>query len=273
MNPNQPSPYKLETLITESTTEHRLWNNNHHFASLINERGTFILRPHPYNDPNAWGSSLYLQPFTPASILTHTNINNIITNENNIIIHASGKVSDNKQGNGHWHTKTAITFNEKMNCVKGETQYNIKLEKSVNDLNICKIASNYLTNVPLLSGEIGNTGDMLYAAINGENFNFKWYPHLQPQHFPQKSLQKLEIQVTGNYNNIDTTRQGYASIKPVLKPSIHISIESDNHVSFGGFYDQTTSKQFWSDNIGITPIIKNCGKEVNLKLIFESYII
>lgn len=267
------TPYKLETINKESTIENRLWYNYHHFASLINKGGTCIIRPHPYHDPNAWGSSLYLQPFTPCSKFTHTIINNIFLTEYNITLYASGKISDNKQGKGQWDTTTIITFDEQISCVKGETEYHIKLQEPVNDLNICKIASNYLANVPLLSQKIGNTGDMLYAVIRGEQFNFIWYPHLQPQHFPQDISKKLEIQVIGNYNDVDTNAQGYAPIQPVLKPSIDIMITSDRPLSFGGFYDETRSKQFWSDNIGITPIIKECPLELRLQLTFLSHIV
>jgi len=132
------------------------------------------------------------------------------------------------------------------------------MSESTGDLNLYKIASNYLDDVPLLSGGVGDTGDMTQADVVGEGFSFSWVPPDQPAHFPSDETDMLSIDVLGAYNNVDTAAMGYAPISPAFKPSLKVvltSLEGNSGMRFGGFYDWAERQNFWSDNVGITPFI------------------
>ena len=78
----------------------------------------------------------------------------------------------------------------------------------------------------------------------------------------------LSIKVTGNYNNIDTKKQGYKSIKAAYKPSLEFTLTSQNSgvpMIFGAMYDTTKSKDFSADNIGITPLILKNSTDSNFR--------
>ena len=126
------------------------------------------------------------------------------------------------------------------------------------DLNICKIASSYLDDVPLLSGGFGDTGDMAAAEVVAPEFQFTWNPSLEPAHFPQDTTDSLSINVLGQYNNVDSAAQGYEPIAAAYKPSLKVTLASRFRavgMIFGGMYDTGKSSLFWEDNVGITPLV------------------
>ncbi|MFH1439155.1 MAG: hypothetical protein ABIG89_01200 [Candidatus Woesearchaeota archaeon] len=274
-NNNNSTGYNYETIINNLSIEYRLRYNNHHFLSIIRDGKVFIIRPHPYQHPNSWGSSLYMSPFFPDNENLNTEIINVVQNIDNLTISASGNVFENKNKIGEWSIDMLVTFDKTISCVKGEGKYHIKLSSNPVNLNLCRIASNFLSDVPLLSGDKGNTGDMLYAIIMGDNYSLRWYPHLQSEHFPQDTSQKIDIIVVGNYNNIDTYAQGYEPIEPALKPSISLTFKSEDNLSFlfGGMYNKSEKEQFWSDNVGIVVYLKKSPVEFTLNLSFLSHII
>ncbi|PIN90637.1 hypothetical protein COU57_02945 [Candidatus Pacearchaeota archaeon CG10_big_fil_rev_8_21_14_0_10_32_14] len=130
-------------------------------------------------------------------------------------------------------------------------------------MNLCKIASNYLNDVPLLRGGIGDAGDMQRAEIYfDETLTDKiiWNPPEIPSffHFVFYKDNDLTIDTVGQYNNVDTFAQGYQRIEPAYKPNLSINFksnESDIPLIFGGIYNTDLSQDFWEDNVGITPII------------------
>jgi hypothetical protein len=147
--------------------------------------------------------------------------------------------------------------------ISGEGTYQIILDGLMaahGDLNLYRIASNFLIDVPLLSGGSGNTGDMetvQYAYDGGANQN--WTPSLStPGHFPNNDAAQLMVEVLGACNEVDTVAQGYAAIAAAAKPSIKLILTSQNSdvgIRFGALYDATKSQDFWEDNVGITPLI------------------
>jgi len=62
------------------------------------------------------------------------------------------------------------------------------LSATSGDLNLYKLASNLMTNVPVLSGGMTNTGDMSGNFINGSNSTrqivLDWDPPSQPANCP-----------------------------------------------------------------------------------------
>src|SRR3989344_3430448 len=70
--------YSIEQVQVGSATEHRLKYGERHFATIMENNGAFVIRPHPGDDVNGWGSSLYMQPFLPGATLKHTTLDNLV---------------------------------------------------------------------------------------------------------------------------------------------------------------------------------------------------
>ena len=261
------SDYSVSQVINESKIEHRLYYKQHHFMTIIDDSGTFNIRPHPGLDRNGWGSSWYMQPFLPSANLKHTTIGNIVPDDNDIDVVASGFVSSGSNDTyGTWDTNLSFRYDPENKIVNGSGNYVINLSgnlsPSTGDLNLYKISSNYLINVPLLTGGFGDTGDMKQADVIGK-FNFTWNPPEDPSCFPQDITDYLSIDVIGQLNNVDSAAQGYQPIKPAYKPSMKVALSNSdpNHhgidMIFGAIYDTSQSQYYWEDNVGITPLILN----------------
>ena len=120
------------------------------------------------------------------------------------------------------------------------------------------MSSNYLRQVPLLNGSTGDTGDMEYARTLSSHGEMIWIPWQQPAHFPMDMSDSFDITLVGDFNNVDTAKQGYEAIEPAYKPTVRIvlqSTDSDIAMITGYIYDESTATQFWSDNVGVTPLV------------------
>ncbi|MCF7859116.1 MAG: T9SS type A sorting domain-containing protein [Candidatus Cloacimonetes bacterium] len=271
---NLAGDYQVETL----DNEYRLYCNEHHFLSLITDYGVCAIRPHPGNDVNGWGSTLYMQPFLPGAILGHTIIENINANDEGVYISCTGLVSYGETGNwGDWDSELTFTFSVAEKLILGIGDYNIQLTEELSalsgDLNLYKIASNYLYDVPLLESPYwGDTGDMEYAEVYGSDPGFPliWNPVENPGYFPGFVTDSLSVYVSGQYNNIDTAAQGYEPIEPAWKPSLSVTLDSEESAEmvFGAIYDLELASEFWSDNIGITPLILNDTAQTGFNFTF-----
>ena len=263
--------YSVEQVQAGSATEYRFKYNERHFATAIKNNGAFVIRPRPGDDVNGWGSSLYMQPFLPGATLKHTTLDNIVATDSAISLNTHGKVSRGTSNTyGDWTFSMDFDYNLGERTITGTGNYSITLDNllssSTGDLNLYKIASNYLDNVPLLTGETGDTGDMQRANVRGDAFYFQWVPPLQPSHFPQDQTNNLSINVIGDYNNVDTVAQGYARIEPAYKPSLKVILNSNEigiPMIFGAIYDTNKSQDFWEDNVGITPLILKTSTRTN----------
>ena len=283
----QNVPYSIERLQVNGTLEYRFKSDSHHFMTLVNEQGTFNLRPHPGCDVNGWGSSWYAQPFFPAAVLKHSVIDNAHADAHGIHLTVSGKVSHSAESSfGTWGITMHHRYDPVGKKVAGTGVYTIRLagplSDSTGDLNLYKIASNYLNDVPLFAGNIGDTGDMKAARVIGDGFSFTWVPPDQPSFFPDEKSDVLAIEVVGDYNTVDTGAMGYARtdpkfkpIAPAYKPSLNITLRSrraDVGIAFGAVYDLSKGQQYWEDNVGITPLIRRTSPitEFAFDLSFES---
>ena len=272
--------YRVEQEEVGGAIEHRFFYAGQHFATLIDDGGTYALRPHPGCDVNGWGSTWYAQPFLPGAILQHTTIEPPSVDASSIHVKAEGMVSQGTTGMyGTWESVMDYAYRLTDKMVTGTGVYTITLEgllsESTGDLNLYKIASNYLDDVPLLSGGIGDTGDMTQADVMGDGINFDWVPPNQPAHFPSDESDILSINVAGQYNNVDTAAMGYALIAAAFKPSLKvvlISLDENAGIRFGGFYNLAERQTFWSDNVGITPIIAKTSTKTafTFEVLFES---
>jgi len=276
--------YSIKFIENDSIKEHRFMFNTHHFMTLIDENGTFNFRPHPGFDINGWGSSWYAQPFLPGAKLRHTKINDLVADFQGIHVNAEGNISYGESSTyGTWKAKMDFNYNVLEKRIIGTGEYSIELDSSLSDstgdLNLCKIASNFLNDVQLLDppGGIGNTGDMSRVIVhgNGEIYPWEWDLLKENATFPYCITDYLSIEVFGEYNNVDTAAQGYEAIAPAYKPSIKVEFYSKDksiEMIFGGIYDISKSQMFWEDNIGITPLIlkQSTKTEFDFDLKFES---
>jgi hypothetical protein len=263
--------YAVTQRYSGGTTEYQCYLNGHHFLSLISADGTFDLRPHPGVDRNGWGSSLYLQPFLSVSDVTlgHTVINNVVATPTGIEISAGGGVSAaNQTTYGTWSSALSFSYDPTNKAVAGNGSYAITLpgplSAATGDLNLYKLASNLLTNVPVLSGGTTNTGDMSVPLIYGSNsirqIVLPWDPSSQPAHCPPDDFDWQSVTVIGNYNQADTAAQGKCPIQAAYKPTLTVDLTSHQPglpFRLCAFYTVAEAQNFAADNIGINAIIKN----------------
>ena len=253
----------IDEVDTGSTIEHRFFCADHHFMTLVDEDGTINLRPHPGCDVNGWGTSWYFQPFFPGATFAGSTIDQLTASGNTIHLETSGTVSgDTTPPFSTWQATLDLQFDIDQKEITGVGTYDITLDapldNTTSDLNLYRIASNYLDDVPLLSGGIGDTGDMSQANVSGDNVAFTWIPPDQPAHFPTDPYDVMQIEVVGAYNEVDTVAQGYEPIEDAYKPTVTVeldSTDSNTGMTFGGIYSTTQSQDFWADNVGITPLI------------------
>lgn len=261
--------YSITTLINaQGARETRFYyQGKQHFLSLIQQNGSLAIRPHPGIDVNGWGSTLYLQPFLPGATLKGTQMKTPIVGKNSIEVKASGTISRNTAATyGVWSADVVFQYNPTAKRVVGTGTYSMNLQgalsASTGDLNVCKIASNYLHNVPLRNGTTGDTGDMQIANVVEDSKTFSWTPPAQPSFFPQDLTNRLSIDVVGQRNIVDTGAQGYQRIKIAYKPSLKLVLTGPSMI-FGGIYNTAESQQYWSDNVGITPLVLHTATQTH----------
>lgn len=272
--------YAVETLVVGQATEYHLKCTDQHFLTVIHEYGLVILRPHPGRDVNGWGSSWYAQPYLRDTSSAHSIIESVTTYPNRIRISTSGRVSIGSVGDyGTWRMTLDLVYDSIERKVSGAGTYHITLDGAlaeVGDLKLYKIASNYLIDVPLLSGGRGNTGDMSEVIINRDNsYDEHWIP-TRGDHCPQNVAHKLSLHVLGQYNNVDTAAQGHPPIEPAYKPGLKVVLDdtrpADAGMIFCGFYNSGLSHAFWTDNVATHAIIRadTAQTEFDYDVTFES---
>ncbi len=273
--------YSGERKVVNRVTEGRFfYKGQQHFMTMMNSWGAFALRAHPGTDVNGWGSTLYMQPFLAGAELKNTVIDRWLIGKDGIEVYAHGKVSQGKSSSyGTWSSYNLFSYNPLEKKVSGNGTYNIALSKSLGvasgDLNLYKLASNHLEDVPLLSGGNGSTGDMMYAFFTRDDGSDVWQPETEHGYFPGQRTEMIDIELPPNYYNVDTAAQGYAPIAAAYKPGTRVVLSSTlpgAQMIFGGIYNADQSRQFWSDNIGVTPLVvkDNSNRIYSFDVLYES---
>lgn len=75
--------------------------------------------------------------------------------------------------------------------------------------------------------------------------------------------------------NVDTVAQGHQRIEPAYKPGLKVILTGQQPglpVIFGAIFDRAKCKDFWEDNIGVTPLIlkKSTATQFDFQVEFES---
>jgi hypothetical protein len=261
-----PREYRVDEVSVDGGIEYRFYQRGvpeeQHFMTLIAKDGALSVRPHPGVDPNGWGSSWYPQPFLAGAVLGHSGVDSYSIKTNGILVKLSGGVSRGASDTyGDWEMTMTFRYDRGAKAVTGSGGIDIVLDGPLAnagaDLNLGKIASNYLDNVPLLGGGTGDTGDMAYADVEIDDFTFTWIPPDQPAHYPVETGAEFSVALAGDYNEVDTAAQGYDAIAAAYKPSLELVLEGQDGAvaAFGGQYDTETAQDFWEDNVGVTPLV------------------
>ena len=263
--------YTVTTEVIGANTERKFRLDGFHFGTLtdVNQEGTYNFRPRPGSDVNGFGSSLYFQPFLAEAVLRGTVIDDVTVSMAGIRVEASGIVSrDTNDSFGTWTSDLLYVFDPVSEEIVATGTYTIALSGFLSvpmkDLNLYRLASNYLNDVPLVTGGEGDTGDMHYVEAIGDTFTFMWFPPEMDSFFPTDETDDLTVDMQGQYNIVDTAAQGHAPIADVFKPSVRVTLQSATigiPMTFGALYDTSVAQDFAADNIGVTPLIKQAATQ------------
>lgn len=262
--------YQVREKQTENNYEYQFFHEDHHFMTLLESPdGAVAFRPHPGTDVNGWGSTWYVNAFLPPGELHGGRVDTIEASDAGIVAVLSGTVSCGAAAAyGTWSFEITFTDDRAAKSIEGTGSYTVSLTRMLSqetgDLNLGRIASNYLTEVPLLGGGTGDTGDMIQVDVTGGHassydFQFAWSPPVQPAHYPVDTTDRLSVHVSGAHNLVDTAAMGYAPIAAAYKPSLHVTLASKKpgaDLTFGVAYDLARARDFWEDNVGIMPLIR-----------------
>jgi autotransporter-associated beta strand protein len=270
--------------VSLNAWEYQLWDGSFHFGTLlvqgmpgagtISQYGTgmLIFRPHPdQTDDNGWGSSGYLTPFLSSGQPGGGVIGSVVPdpNGNGIDVTASGLVNANTVGSstyGSFSLSTTFSYDPAAQKVTGVGTLAVSLSGTLTsapggpaDLNLIRITSNYLSNVPLQGGGRGNTGDMSQASVRygstgSDPNNIDWLPAALPSTYPSYASSVLCTSVIGAVNNVDGVALGKSALAIATKPPLNVSLTATNGaslLSFGGQYTTSASQDPYADNVGI----------------------
>ncbi len=270
---NRESPYSVFIVSNNvNETEYRLSKDNFHFTSVLrnNVTGVVALRTHPdQQDANGWGSTLYMGPFIGGADSSGGLLRAFQFVPEGIRIVADGSIASPSAGGafGNWIWEATLGYDSNTQEISSQNgilnvELPAELATALGDLNLYRIHSNLLQNVPRRFHPDGDTGDMnrvdvAYAAT-ADPRDFTWQPQLIPGHFPSEASNYLSVAAVGAYNDVDSQRLGLpGNIEAAYKPTLYVQLQSDNSVPmrFGGIWDQSKATDPYADNVGITPIV------------------
>jgi hypothetical protein len=187
---------------------------------------------------------------------------------------------------GTWDLQGNLSYDPAAQRVFGSGTLLITLDGTLADagadLNLERIASNFLHDVPLQIGGEGDTGDMRHAMVryapNGDSRDFSWFPPALHSHFPADSSHYLRIEVLGQLNTVDTQALGEPfQIEIARKPTLKLTYTSATDPIFSGLiWDASEGQNFAADNVGINHLLRQgatSSKVFTLPFSFESTVI
>jgi len=267
-----------------------------HFASVVITNasigGTFsaVLRSRPGTDINGWGPGHHLAAFLARSDAAGPvkPLASATASAEGITITASGSVNRAGGSYGTWNTTILLAFDQAGKKVSGTGSYQVNLAGSLAaagaDLNLGRMASNYLTNVPLQCGGTGNTGDTSQVQIERVGLStavWDWVTY--PSTCPSDPSTNMTIDAVGNCNDVDTDTMQltHPTIASVYKPGYSLNLESLSGTPmmiFCGTYTEgvtdnrcpgiDVSRCPFDDNLGMEHIVKQ-GTETGTSLSFK----
>ena len=268
-----------------------------HFASVVITNGSIggpysvVLRGHPGVDVNGWGPGHHLGAFLSSgdSIDTVKPPVSATPTPGGVTVVASGRVN-RKVGApyGTWDTSISLLFDKAGKQITGSGSYHVVIPGSLaaagEDLNLGRMSSNYLTDVPLQCGGVGNTGDTSTVEVERVGLSSAaWDLTDYPASCPTDPSTNMAIDAYGNCNDVDTHLMGLTdpTIASVYKPGLRVSLESldgTQIMTFCGTYAEgyvaqncmgyDVSRCPYADNLGMEHIVK-AGNETGTNLSFK----
>jgi len=255
----------------QGITEHRLLQDGFHFASVVYPPDQVAgFRPRPdLTDINGFGTTFQLAPFlgggdaiSDPPVVTANAANNTIT------IEASGTVNRTvlpQTNYGTWSETIVVAFNPVTQTITGTGTLSIALAGTLTaaaaDLNLGRIKSNFLDEVPLLPTGTGDTGDMKQIDVTydpvGVTPNFTWIP-TDGDTFPAGVSASLTLNAIGDVNVVDTAAMGDAPIQIARKPTIAVTYtaaDPAHGLSAGLVYDTAAAQDPYADNVGAVHLL------------------
>jgi hypothetical protein len=275
----------------DGAVEHRCLFRGWHFLSVLRDpHGAFAVRAHPGVDVNGWGTTVYLHPYLSGVALTGSTISGVVAGGDGVAISASGGLRNAAEVlKGAWTVSLHMSFDPDLKKVSGSGSLGIALTQPLTageDIDVVKIASNYLHQVPLLTGGIGDTGDTTGAFYSGSALASQfWDPVAQPGHFPQDQNDWIDVTLPGRHNLVDSARQldpnhpgqYQEPIAAAYKPATRLRLELAQAgqvvpFQFGASFDQAFATDFAADNVSVTPQIRHFTPvgQLDFALVFES---
>ncbi|TWT87021.1 hypothetical protein [Stieleria varia] len=246
--------------------EHRLHvsqgDDKFHFGSVVRTpAGAMNFRPHPSDDPDGWGASIYMTPFFGQLGADACGVDDVDLTIRDQVIHitSTGSTVVGNDTRGHWELQCELGYDTSARHVigTGSLQWKPELtEGFVGDLSVLRISTNVLCDVELDSGGMGDTGDstgMSWSYLkDGLRINQSFLPTMKNNAtFPQDQSTAIEIFIHGNLN-----RAAGDGPRSKRTPDIRLLLESDRaDLAIGAQYD-TERNSFEQDNFGVTPLIR-----------------
>lgn len=247
---------------SDAGIEVRLCLDTHHFGTVLRDtEGAVAFRPHPTTGPDNWGVSLYPEAFLPGATLRDAVLGEVSVTTSGILVGASGPVvSGVAEDVGTWSWELLFTATPETMTVDAVGTYGIELDAALDEsLDVFKIASNHLVDVPRLSGGTGSTGDTSAVDWECDGEASSWDMEANPSHFPQDTCDVLRIDASGSCNEVDTAALGDAPIQPAIKPSLEVELSNTDssglELIFGAIFDTSLGDDPYADNVGITPLV------------------
>jgi len=253
---------------TPTSNEYQLYCGMFHFGSfIVDPNGTLVFRPHPdQHDANGWGTSWFMAPFLAGADPTSGSVNSITGGPEGIQANLSGLVANTGGSTyGNWNINGTLTYNSLAQKVIASGNLNINLNGTLTDakrdLNLERLSSNYLYNVPRQLNGVGNTGDIKEIIVTygiQDPHNFVWIPTpSEPATYPTYASTSLEIGLVGQINDVDTLAQGKGfQITIARKPTVNLDFSSMvAPLSAGLAWDPNRGQDFAADNIGLNHLV------------------
>lgn len=280
--------YTIETVVAGQNIEHRLKRDDFHFQSLIKTDGTrsyhetfeehgitkyakhgLIVRPHPdQGQPDGWGSSDYINSFIVGGDAEAGTFTDLIATSAGIYIRAFGNIIKDALGGsfGIWETSRKVSYDAASHVISGIGTQKVNLDDVLQnvsgDLNVYRIATNRLVDVPLTNGGIGNTGDVHsvnYQFAVGANLpGGTWLPESN-SHFPGEHSVSLAVDLIGMTNSVDTAAMNDEAIAVARKPGYSYQLTDragQTVISFGGFFDSSKAMDPYADNAAVIALVR-----------------
>ncbi|MCA8995756.1 MAG: VCBS repeat-containing protein [Planctomycetaceae bacterium] len=255
--------YSFEQVTDPNTgnMEHRLFYRNRQIGALLQTpEGTVSFRGRPdFFEPNGFGSTHQFNAFLNDADATGGQLDFVDVSEAGFQFTASGDVATAGGSAGTWSFSGTIAFFANAQEIQLQGTLVVNLSASLDkDLNLGGIPSNYVHQIPLNTGQIGNSGDMREFRITRGSDSMApdnvWVPAPDGNDiagfFPQDPSAMVTTTVVGNQNLSDPNRIA------ITKPTVSLTITAQTGQMIAGAIWDSTMNSFEFDNFRASHLVR-----------------